>query len=416
MSTEAGANIRHRPPTEGGADVPPHAQQQQPPPPTTSSGAPALPAFPFVSEADLAAKPLFYPFKLRKTVRDVLPGYDGLMMGPCCGGTLFFGWSYWTAVITFSLHTGCLVYFFKWIAPGYTSPANAALLAGLFAYLKYVGTLTMVLLVRLCVMDPGYLPQGKPWDKPPAGVFVPRRKGGREDNGSAHGHSHGIGETDRTTPSAGGGDRTTGGGEEVDPQKQLSAAKWCETCRIVRPPRASHCKNCNLCVLRWDHHCPWTGSCVGLRSYPLFFTLVTLESTVLLVGVTLLVLAAVSAATGAPTVAALGLWDATRTGWSLPVWPLLLVGLPTLVIALGMWFLLFYHVTIACSGLTTRESQVFQQIEQMKSMVGLERMPKALLRVRNEFDAGSIRKNVGMMLLHTVPPSLIKEPPLTAED
>ncbi len=33
--------------------------------------------------------------------------------------------------------------------------------------------------------------------------------------------------------------------------------KLCPVCRLVRPPRAGHCRICGACVLRMDHHCVW---------------------------------------------------------------------------------------------------------------------------------------------------------------
>ena len=39
--------------------------------------------------------------------------------------------------------------------------------------------------------------------------------------------------------------------------------KYCEHCDYYQPPRAVHCRDCNVCIAGFDHHCVWMGTCIG---------------------------------------------------------------------------------------------------------------------------------------------------------
>merc|ERR1719233_201911 len=46
--------------------------------------------------------------------------------------------------------------------------------------------------------------------------------------------------------------------------------KWCVTCRVWRPPQASHCRTCNRCMYRFDHHCGVVGNCIAFANHRFF--------------------------------------------------------------------------------------------------------------------------------------------------
>ncbi|EEE61491.1 hypothetical protein OsJ_15777 [Oryza sativa Japonica Group] len=56
----------------------------------------------------------------------------------------------------------------------------------------------------------------------------------------------------------------------------------CSYCRLIQPPRTKHCHDCDKCVLQFDHHCVWLGTCIAKRNYCRFWWYI-FEQTVLTV-------------------------------------------------------------------------------------------------------------------------------------
>lgn len=48
----------------------------------------------------------------------------------------------------------------------------------------------------------------------------------------------------------------------------------CASCKFYKPPRCHHCSRCARCVLSHDHHCVWTGTCIGDRNLKYFLLLI----------------------------------------------------------------------------------------------------------------------------------------------
>ncbi|XP_042254856.1 palmitoyltransferase ZDHHC23-B isoform X1 [Thunnus maccoyii] len=75
--------------------------------------------------------------------------------------------------------------------------------------------------------------------------------------------------------------------QAIAEQKESSRKNWCPVCRVVRPPRAGHCRICGVCVLRLDHHCVWINSCVGQANHRSFLLTLVLFLLTSLYGISL---------------------------------------------------------------------------------------------------------------------------------
>jgi|LauGreDrversion4_2_1035121.scaffolds.fasta_scaffold502780_1 palmitoyltransferase ZDHHC9/14/18 len=103
--------------------------------------------------------------------------------------------------------------------------------------------LTVVLILKIALMDPGIIPRRRLLEE-----II--RRGAQRDT-----------ELDEISDLV------------LDQFKESPDATFCFTCEIHRPVDASHCSDCNNCVIGFDHHCSVLNNCIGKRNYPYFVAL-----------------------------------------------------------------------------------------------------------------------------------------------
>ena len=130
----------------------------------------------------------------------------------------------------------------------------------------------------------------------------------------------------------------------VDEDGTVCTDTWCSTCLIYRPPRASHCQDCDNCVRDFDHHCPFTRNCIGARNYAFF--ILFLISISLSLGA-LLFSCVVLAGDSLPASSLDQLEMSRVANFMLIVF--------SVVMSLLLWGFTAYHVSLVVAGLTTKE-------------------------------------------------------------
>ncbi|MEJ1275903.1 zinc finger DHHC domain containing 9 [Cricetulus griseus] len=187
--------------------------------------------------------PIMSVMVVRKKVTrkwEKLPGRNTF----CCDGRVMMARQKGIFYLTLFLILGTCTLFFafecRYLAVQ-LSPAIPVFAAMLFLF-------SMATLLRTSFSDPGVIPRALPDEA----AFIEM-------------------EIEATNGAVPQGQRPPPRIKNFQINNQIVKLKYCYTCKIFRPPRASHCSICDNCVERFDHHCPWVGNCVGKRNYRYFY-------------------------------------------------------------------------------------------------------------------------------------------------
>ncbi|KAF7707282.1 palmitoyltransferase ZDHHC9 [Silurus meridionalis] len=162
----------------------------------------------------------------------------------CCDGRVMMARQKGVFYLTLFLIIGTCSLFFAFECPYLAVHLSAAI--PVFAVVLFL--FVMAMLLRTSFSDPGVLPRALPEEA----NFIEMEIEAANGNVPA-------------------GQRPPPRIRNVQINNQIVKLKYCYTCKIFRPPRASHCSICDNCVDRFDHHCPWVGNCVGKRNYRYFY-------------------------------------------------------------------------------------------------------------------------------------------------
>lgn len=59
--------------------------------------------------------------------------------------------------------------------------------------------------------------------------------------------------------------------EPYNDKEELEDEHFCNICQVYYRNNTQHCDDCGVCIVDYDHHCPWTSKCIGKGNICFFY-------------------------------------------------------------------------------------------------------------------------------------------------
>ncbi|TPX35219.1 hypothetical protein SmJEL517_g02321 [Synchytrium microbalum] len=169
----------------------------------------------------------------------------------------------------------------------------------------------------------------------------------------------------------------------------LDHRHYCVVCCIRKPLRSKHCKHCDKCVAQFDHHCPWTNNCIGVKNHRYFmqFLVLFFISAVTFAYIGLSYVSAVTESLVTAECGTLCTWM-TYDAWTMwNVWWCILNSLWTII----LFMVQSYQVSVAK---TTNETANWHRYDYLVHPEDVLK-PLYMKRMFNPFDKGVLKNCIG---------------------
>lgn len=138
-------------------------------------------------------------------------------------------------------------------------------------------------------------------------------------------------------------------GSPEDPAKPH--VRFCTKCNVPKPERAHHCRVCDRCTLKMDHHCPWINNCVGHKNHKYFLLFLIYATVGITYCLTLIVISFLEA-----------LKESKGAEDFLTIFGLTILATIMLPIGLAIIMLLSWQLWLVGTNTTSIENEEFEQL------------------------------------------------------